>query len=89
MRESLKAPITEIKYFQTYKKNVNIKIFKTASSYIRIQQSYIASRTAHPTVTSLMHRREGYQSKNQLGENRRFILKTNSLTLNMGHKRTR
>ncbi len=44
---------------------LNIKIFKTASSYIRIQQSYIAIRTARPTVTSLPHRRGSYQSKNQ------------------------
>ncbi len=34
-RESLEVPITEIIYFQTYCKTnmLNIKIFKTASSY--------------------------------------------------------
>ncbi len=51
---------------------LNIKIFKTASSYSDTAViGYIAISTARPTVTGLPHRRGSYQSKISQGENQK------------------
>lgn len=74
---------------------LNIKIFQTSSSYnIRIQQSYIAISTAPPdkfaasTHVSYISLK-GLQNQSTVKIKSIFTLKTTSVTLNIGHQRTR
>ncbi len=71
---------------------LNIKIFKTSSSYIFAYNSHTSLLVLRLLTSLPIDARKLYQSKRSTksvnGENI-FILKTNSVTLNIGHKRTR